>query len=89
MVAGIALATRILWLVLVPVAPSSDGQWFYETASNLSQGLGYVHQDHPTALFPVGYPFLLSLGFSVFGPGVWVGQFFNLLALKMTISNVL
>lgn len=63
------------------VTPSSDADWYYGHAAQLAQGLGYLDgHGHPTAYWPVGWPWLLSLGFRVAGVSVWTVGAVNLVA---------
>lgn len=63
-----AAALRMLWLVLVPVAPLSDPARYDFFAQRLANGLGYTESDgRPTAYFSVGPSFLYSLVYRVTG----------------------
>ena len=55
-------------MLLVPVTPTSDADWYYHRAAGLTAGLGYVGKNGvPTAFWPPGWPMILSLGFRVLG----------------------
>lgn len=72
------------------VAPSSDADWYYSRAALLAHGLGYVgNHGQPTAFWPVGWPWLLSLAFRVGGVSVWTVGAVNWLAAALTAWLVL
>ena len=77
-VLAIALVTRSIWAWLVPINPISDCVVYDKAAMNLAQGLGYCFvPGYPTALWPVGTSFLLSLFYRVFGHVYWPVAVFN------------
>ena len=68
-------------VIACAVTPSSDADWYYGHGAMLAQGLGYVNgQGHPTAFWPVGWPWLLSLAFRVGGVSIWTVGVVNWLA---------
>jgi 4-amino-4-deoxy-L-arabinose transferase-like glycosyltransferase len=80
-------------LVLVPravmiaaaVTPTSDADWYYSRATMLARGLGYPGgAGQPTAFWPVGWPWLLSLAFRAGGVSVWTVGVVNWLAAALS-----
>jgi 4-amino-4-deoxy-L-arabinose transferase-like glycosyltransferase len=71
------ILARLAVILLIPVDPVSDANWYFTRARELSEGLGYQERGHPTAYWPVGYPAFLAGLFSVFGANVLVGQAAN------------
>lgn len=81
------LAPRAL-LILLDVTPWSDAAYYFDRASELASGQGYLSPEgNPTAFWPPGWPMALSLAFRVFGPSVAVVGLFNLICAA--ISGVL
>src|SRR5512135_1983001 len=68
---------RLALVMLIPVTPSSDGAWYFESAMDLAAGLGYTEHGVPTAFWPPGYPLFLSLVFRIFGPYLLAAQMAN------------
>lgn len=67
------------------VAPSSDADWYYSRGAMLAHGLGYLNgRGMPTAFWPVGWPWLLSLAFRMFGVSIWTVGAINWLASALT-----
>lgn len=69
-------ALALIWLLfLVPrallialdVTPTSDAAWYFDRASELAAGLGYLGETGPTAYWPPGWPLTLSVLFRAFG----------------------
>ncbi len=56
-------AARLGPAALFPTAPRWDGFFYHQHAARLAAGLGYADlgTSRPTAFYPVGYPFALSL----------------------------
>jgi 4-amino-4-deoxy-L-arabinose transferase-like glycosyltransferase len=74
------LALRAL-VVVCAVVPSSDAEWYYGHGAMLAHGLGYLNgRGAPTAFWPVGWPWLLSLGFRLGGVSIWTVAAINWLA---------
>ena len=74
------IGLRVL-AILCAVTPSSDADWYYGHAAQLAAGLGYLDSHgHPTAYWPVGWPWLLSLGFRLGGVSIWTVGAVNLFA---------
>jgi hypothetical protein len=72
-------------MIACAVTPTSDADWYYGHAAMLAQGKGYLDgQGHPTAFWPVGWPFLLSLAFRLGGVSVVTVGVVNLLAAIAT-----
>ncbi len=88
-----AVAVR-LWIIRnLPVQPESDFQTYYKIAELLAQdtllrdGAGYCDY---ISQFPhvIGYPYILSKIFIVFGPSVKAGLYLNLTASVLSIIFV-
>jgi 4-amino-4-deoxy-L-arabinose transferase-like glycosyltransferase len=74
-----------LAILLVPVAPSSDAEWYVLRASELAAGLGYLdNQGQPTAFWPAGWPMALSVLFRLTGPSLLALGLFNLASAVLT-----
>ncbi len=72
-------------MIACAVTPSSDADWYYGHAAMLAHGLGYLGgHGQPTAFWPVGWPWLLSLAFRVGGVSVWTVGVLNLAASALT-----
>ncbi len=83
-------ATRLAAAALFPIPPRWDGYFYHLHAQRLADGHGYsdLVTSRPTAFYPVGYPFALSiplrLGLSPFAAVVAL----NLLASLVTTAAV-
>ncbi len=72
-------------MIACHVTPTSDADWYYGHAAQMAAGMDYLDgQGHPTAFWPVGWPWLLSLAFRVGGVSVWTVGVVNLLAAMAT-----
>jgi 4-amino-4-deoxy-L-arabinose transferase-like glycosyltransferase len=81
---GIFIALRLA-ILLIPVAPSSDAEWYVLRAEGLAAGLGYLNNDgQPTAFWPAGWPMALSLVFRLAGPSLLALGLFNLASAILT-----
>ena len=79
---GFKLIICLVYISITPYEPWTDDLWFYEQAINLSNGVDPQNMDgQPTALWPIGYPLLLSIFFRIIAPMIWVGQIVNILLL--------
>ena len=68
LIIGVALAIRVVWVVVFQTPPESDPVDYDRLAWQLAQGKGYVRDDGtPTAFRPVGYPAFLAAIYLVFG----------------------
>jgi hypothetical protein len=86
LVIGIALILRIGWNLIVHVRPVSDFLWYFERATWLASGSGYITAEGlPTAYFPVGYPAFLAALFAGFGVSVVAVQAANIVLSAITI----
>ena len=74
------LIPRLLWLLSVNTSPTSDFKFYQRVAEQLSQGT--LGESTYIALYPhvVGYPFILSLIYRVFGNDILFAQILNLAA---------
>lgn len=81
---ALALVPRAA-MIACAVTPSSDADWYYSRATMLAHGLGYLGtHGQPTAFWPVGWPWLLSLAFRVGGVSIWTVGAVNGLAAALT-----
>jgi len=72
-------------VIACAVTPSSDADWYFGHAAMLAHGLGYLNgHGAPTAYWPVGWPWLLSLGFRLGGVSIWTVGAINWLASALT-----
>lgn len=77
---AVALALRLLLILLLPQQPYSDGAFYFERALGLVSGQGYSEEGHPTAFWPIGYPALLAGSMLVFGKSLAGPLIVNLLS---------
>lgn len=78
---AVALALRLMWVMIVPTQPVTDFAWYLDRALAMARGEGFTVDGVPTAYWPVGYPAVLSWAIRLF-PGlepVSVGKGLNLL----------
>jgi 4-amino-4-deoxy-L-arabinose transferase-like glycosyltransferase len=75
---AVAFLCRLFWVIYAPYEPTADYLWYHQRAIDLSQGLVYGVNGQPTAFWPVGYPFFLSLIYRVFGAKIIFGQLVNI-----------
>jgi hypothetical protein len=81
---AVFIALRLA-VLLIPVAPTSDAEWYVLRAVSLAAGRGYVDNDGlPTAFWPVGWPMALSVLFRVTGPSLLAIGLFNLVCAALT-----
>ena len=76
------------WIVFFPTKPAAGALWYFDTASALAQGLGYIHDLEslrPTALMPIGYPLFLAALFVIFGTSTLVGKIANIILLVFIV----
>jgi 4-amino-4-deoxy-L-arabinose transferase-like glycosyltransferase len=78
----VALRVAIL---LIPVAATSDAEWYVLRAIGLAAGEGYLdNTGAPTAFWPAGWPIAMSLLFRVTGPSLIAVGLFNLACSILT-----
>lgn len=81
---AVFIALRLA-VLLVPVAPSSDAEWYILRAIGLAAGEGYLDNDgQPTAFWPAGWPMALSALFRLTGPSLLALGLFNLASAILT-----
>ncbi len=86
-----AASPRALWMIwaafvglrlamlLIPVTPTSDAEWYLLRAIGLAAGHGYLdNAGQPTAFWPAGWPMALSALFRLTGPSLPAVGLFNL-----------
>lgn len=68
------------------VTPTSDADWYFGHAAQMAAGMDYLDgAGHPTAFWPVGWPWLLSLAFRAGGPSLITLGTLNLAAAMLTV----
>lgn len=74
-----------LAVLLIPVAPGSDAEWYVLRAIGLAAGQGYLdNSGAPTAFWPAGWPMAMSVLFRLTGPSVLAIGLFNLASAVLT-----
>src|SRR5262249_16646939 len=88
-IAAFALAVRVAWGALYGrTVPAPFDTLFYESAAHqFAIGHGFANLfGQPTAHWPPGFPFLVSLLYRVFGQHAWLGLALNVaLATATTV----
>jgi hypothetical protein len=86
----LGFAARLWWVLAVDTQPVTDFAWYFNKATEISQGLGYQDKGFSTAYWPVGWPAALGLMFKLFGASLGVAKAFTLLltwaAIPLTYS---
>ncbi len=68
LIVGVALAIRVVWVLVFQTAPVYDPKNYDILAWRLASGQGYVNADgESTAFWPVGFPAFLAAVYLVFG----------------------
>jgi len=71
------LVPRLL-VLLIPVVPTSDAEWYVLRAMSLAAGHGYLdNAGAPTAFWPAGWPMALSAAYRLAGPSLATLGLFN------------
>ncbi|WP_067851093.1 glycosyltransferase family 39 protein [Alicyclobacillus mali (ex Roth et al. 2021)] len=73
------LVLRFAWISFMHPVQEADFAWYYARAVELAHNQGYNWMGHPTAYWPIGWPFFLSLIYRLTGPSVWMGLAVNAL----------
>ncbi|AEJ43041.1 glycosyltransferase family 39 protein [Alicyclobacillus acidocaldarius] len=76
---AVNLVLRFAWISFMHPAQQADFAWYYERAVELAHNQGYNWMGHPTAYWPIGWPFFLSVIYRVTGPSVRIGLAVNVL----------
>lgn len=75
---AVFIALRLA-VLLIPVTPTSDAEWYVLRAIGLAAGHGYLDNDGaPTAFWPAGWPMAMSVLFRVTGHSLIALGLFNL-----------
>ncbi len=82
----IAFILRLVWVTYFPNLPYADSEWYFEQANNLAQNRGYIRDGQPTAMWPVGYPFFLSIVFRAVPSSIFTAKFANVILLTLDIG---
>jgi 4-amino-4-deoxy-L-arabinose transferase-like glycosyltransferase len=81
---AVFIALRLA-VLLIPVAPSSDAEWYVLRAIGLAAGHGYLdNSGAPTAFWPAGWPMAMSVLFRLTGPSLIALGLFNLACSILT-----
>lgn len=83
------LVLRLSLMLFVPVSPSSDFLWYHARAIDLIEGRGFSEGGVPTAYWPVGWPAMAALLYSIFGADIAVLQAANLAFSAATFFLIL
>jgi 4-amino-4-deoxy-L-arabinose transferase-like glycosyltransferase len=83
------LVVRTAWVIDVHPYPSSDFGFYVGAAMGLAAGHGYLFHGLPTAYWPIGWPLVLAALYLVFGPHLWVGLAFQIVATTAVAVLVL
>ncbi len=67
----LALSLRLLFAFVAGPGLRDDASYYVEAAQGLASGKGYLLRGQPTAYWPVGYPFFLSMIFRVSHGLLW------------------
>ena len=87
MVLGLALAIRVVWVLVSNTTPMSEASVYDRLAWSLASTGEYVAKDgSPTAFRPVGYPAFLSGVYMVFGHSWIAGGIANAVLGTITVS---
>ena len=84
----VAALLHLVWIDFYPTVPYAESQWYFEKASELADGLGYVYDQtmfKPTAAWPVGYPLFLSLLFRIMAPSLVVAKLANVALAEVIV----
>ena len=77
---AINVLLRGVWLAWLNPPQHADFEWYFHHAASMAAGFGYMsNPQQPTAYWPIGWPFILSILFRVVGPSVWSGKILNTL----------
>ncbi|GMA51692.1 hypothetical protein GCM10025857_30490 [Alicyclobacillus contaminans] len=79
---------RGAWLWWVHPPQLYDFSWYYTHAVGILHGEGYSWYGHPTAYWPMGYPFFLAGLFALFRPSVLLGLAVNAMLSTATVLVV-
>lgn len=60
---GLAFILRLFCALISSPVPRDDGVYYVAAARDMAHGMGYLLRGEPTAYWPIGYPFFLSLIF--------------------------
>jgi 4-amino-4-deoxy-L-arabinose transferase-like glycosyltransferase len=81
---AVFIALRLA-VLLIPVAPTSDAEWYVLRAIGLAAGHGYLgNEGAPTAFWPAGWSMAMSVLFRVTGPSLLALGLFNLASAVLT-----
>lgn len=97
----VGLSLRVAWVLYVGTFPlGGDPNWYYNVATNIAHGNGFVADHHrtlfdehpiigqPTAAWPPAYSFVLAGMWAVLGIGVTSAKVLNAVLSALTIPFV-
>ena len=85
---GAGFLVRLLWAGHFPNGLYADSDWYYKQAVSLAQNHGYLYQGQPSAIWPVGYPFVLSLFFRIAAPSLEMAKLQSVLLLTLDLALI-
>jgi 4-amino-4-deoxy-L-arabinose transferase-like glycosyltransferase len=71
-------------VIFLDTQPFSDAGWYFNRGIALASGHGYSEGGVPTAFWPPGWSWVMSLLFRLFGPSLRAVQIFNLVCSLAT-----
>ncbi len=74
---GFNLLGRVIWILYMHPKQLADFDWYFTHAVQMANGQGYMEVNAPTAYWPMGWPFILSIVIRLFGPHVMAGLVAN------------
>ncbi len=89
LILALALVLRLLWILYYPTTLYAESNWYFNKASEIAQGYGYVYDletRKPTAAYPIGYPAFLALLFRLTGPDMLLAKLANVLLSVACVS---
>jgi hypothetical protein len=75
----------LIWVFVFPNELYAESEWYFEQANNLKNGLGYIRNGEPSAMWPVGYPLFLSLIYRITPPTAMAAKLANVILLTLDV----
>lgn len=76
---------RLVMIFLLDNKQVSDFLEYHQFAKDILHGNGYIRNGEPTAWFPIGFPFFLSIIYRIFGENPLCGELVNVLLSTILI----
>lgn len=73
----LALLVRLIYALSIEYVPIADWGHYHRHAVDLAAGRGYIRDGQPCTVYPVGWPFFLSILYRVFGTSYTVAKVTN------------